>query len=408
MSTYFGRVTIPAYGDWSISRSSDGHMDGIRGMLYADTAAEAKLLRTNLEGHQGDYIAITDDTDTDINGFYFVESVRIDSLADYVPFQGDPVFTFEASLQFIGDYASAKGQSIYARVPGTEDFSTTPSYWWAPPIGAQAVEIGDADSTDVDRDGADGTISVSTDIDDDCNPTWSVAPDSLYDGACYIYAGDQLRVGRKVPMDPTDWYIGNGLMEVRPSAYQSTSDGELQFRFHDGTAWGDWTNFQINWAGTNKVPSWNFFNVIWSQPELVIVRLQRDAAEAPFSQRKLHELDITLRRGGRHVSCVYKFTGTAATHALESTETDTATRPGGTASYAYLDTLISGDRIVYGTPRDFTLSGLEIQLDSADQSFPFWIGAAVDNASTGTGNGPADLAEQFVGQSPERVRIVNR
>lgn len=413
MSTQFGRIALPPYGDWSISKTSDGQMDSITGMLYADSAADAKLLRTNLQGHQGDYIAITDDTDPDIDGFYYVEAIQIDALAEYVPFQGDPVFTFSASVKYVGDYTSAKGQSIYGRVSGVEDFSTTPSYWWAPPVGAQAVEIGSADSVDVDREGADGTISVSTEIDADCNPTWSVAPDSLYGGACYLYGGGEFRVGKKTPMDPTDWYIGNSLMEIRPSAYQGTSDGELQVRFHDGDGWGSWTDFQINWAGTNKVPSWNFFTVLWYQPELLIVRLQRDAQEAPFSKRKIHELDIAIRRGGRFGSFIYKFTGAAATHSFQSNESDTITRPA-SASYVYLDTLltsgdgVTGDRIVYGCPSDFTESGLELEIDDAAQTMRFWIGAAIHNAANGTGNGPADLAEQFVGQSPERVRIVDR
>lgn len=408
MTMTFGRITLPAYQRMDINRTERGQVDRITGLLRADTLAESKVLRTELRGHQGDFIAITDTTDTDINGFYIVDSVRIGAQAKHASFQNAGLFSFTANVTYVGNYATTKLQSILARVSAVEAHATTPSYWWAPALDAQAVETGDASPTNIDRDGEDGTVVVSIDIDADCNPTWSIDPASYYDAAAKVYAGDVLRTGREIPMDVTDWYITNGLMELRPDAYQGTSSGELEVRFHDGTSWGSWQSFFINWAGTNKIPSWNYVTVLWNQPELVIVRLTRDAQEAPTSTTKLHELDISLRRGGRFVSCVYKFTGTAQTHAVEADGSDTATRPGGTASYSYLDTLVSGNRIVWGTPRAFTLSGRENQLNVASTSMPFWIGAAVDDAADATGNGKADLAEQFVGQSPERVRGVAR
>ena len=83
------------------------------------------------------------------------------------------------------------------------------------------------------------------------------------------------------------------------------------------------------------------------------------------------------------------------------------TRPGGTASYVYLDTLVSGDRIVYGTPKAFTLATREIQLNATAKYMPFWIGAEVDQPAD-AGNQDSDLAEQYVGQVAEVVRAVRR
>lgn len=415
MSTKFGRVEMPSFIDWTASRNDDGEINAIAAILYdADGSTDVDLLRTNLKGHQGDYISIVDDSDTTVNGFYYVLQVNI---REHEP--GSGVFDFDAQLEFKGDYGTGKGQSILNRIPSAEDFTITEEFWWAPPVDALAVEIGDADSVDIDRDilvdGSPDTISVSTEIDDDCNPTWSVDPEDIYKGGCYVHVEDKFRVGRRVPMDPTDWYIGNGIMEIRPSVYQGASDGGLQYRFHDDTDWGAWTEFEIRWAGTNDVPSWNFFRVLWYQPELVAIRLERDASEAPFSQRKVHQLDIQLRRGGVLAPHVYKFSGAAATHAIESQESSTLTRSGGTAqSYVTVDDLLTsgdgttGDRLVYGCPNDFTESGMEIELDDAATLMKFWVGAAIHDAANGSGNGPADLAKQFVGMVAERVRIVER
>jgi hypothetical protein len=410
VSMTFGRITLPAYTKLTLGRNERGNLDRLRGWLRDSTLAETKILRTELVGHAGDLIAITDSTDTDINGFYYVDDVSVTAEADKGSLQGTGLFQFDARLTFVGRYSSTELQSLLTMVDAVEDFSTTESYWWAPSIGAQAVDAGGAAPVIVERDGADGTIAVATDMTSGTNPTWSIDPSSYYDGAVELYAdGDVLRTGTEIPMDTTDWYISNGLMQVRPSAYQSTSDGELDVRFHDGTAWGDWQGFFLNWAGSNKIPSWNFVSVLVNQPELVIIRLVRDAAESPFATTTKHELDLTLRRGGRFVCGLYKFTGpTAYTHALEAAGSDTVTRPGGTASYVYLDTLVSGDRIVYGTPKAFTLATREIQLNATSKYMPFWIGAEVDSGSAASGNQAADLAEQYVGQVAEVVRAVRR
>jgi len=404
----FGRLALPDYTRWETRSTNGKDIDRLTLWLRGATLADTKVLRTELRGHEGDAVAITYSTDADIDGFYIVDSVRVSSIARQASLQGNGVFRADVTLTFIGGHASTQLQSLTTRVSAVEDHATTPSYWWAPALGAQAVDAGGVANTLIERDGEDGTVDVAIDIAADVNPTWSIAPASYYAGAVEFYADDELRTGTEMPMDVDNWYISNGLMQVRPGGYQSASNGKIEVRFHDGTAWGTWVAFIINWAGTNALGSFDFVTCLVNTPEQVIVRMVRDALEAPTSSTTLHELDLNLRRGGRLVTALYKFTGAAATHSVEADVSDTATRPGGNASYSYLDTLVSGDRIIWGTPKAFTLATLENTLDVAAQTMPFWLAAAVDNAADATGNGPADLAEQYVGQTAETVRPVRR
>jgi len=402
----FGRLALPDYTQWQMQSRNGKHIDRLTLWLQGASLAATKNLRTELRGHESDYIAISYSSDSDVDGFYYVDSVRITSAARQASLQNTGLFRADISVSFVGDYASTEIQSLLTQISADEDHSVTPSYWWAPASGAKAVNAGSTTTTLVERIG-DATLDVAYDISADINPTWSVAPSAYYTGAVEFYAGDVLRTGTEMPMDPADWYIGNDLMQVRPGNFQVGSNGRLQVRFNDATSWGSWVSFQINNAGSNTIDSWDFVTCLVNTPSLVVVRLIRDALEAPFATTALHQLDIALRRGGVHTDCIYSYTKVNGTHALEADETDTATRPGAAGNYVYLDTLVSGDRIIYGCHKAYALSGLEIQLSSSASHMPFFIGAGI-NDNSDAGNQASDIADQAVGQSPEVVRPVRR
>lgn len=414
--TQFGRLGLEIDWDapqrWRHSIRPASWLDDVSGRFRAANLADTLALAGEFarQAEIQEPLPLLSATYPDIDGFYIIDSIELDAdwrnAALITP--GWVGFRLRAERQ--GSYSQTKLQSLLSMVDAVEDFATTESFWWAPPIGAKAVDAGTTAPTLISRDGEDGINAlVATDMTAGTNPTWSVDPADYFNDAVEIWAGDILRAGLDMPMDPADWVMGNKHMQIRPSVFQGSSDGGLQVRFHDGTTWGTWVNFQINHAGVNTIPEWDFVTIMRNTAGIGTIRMSRDASESPTSTTAIHELDLTLRRGGRLVTGLYKYTGVAATHALEANESDTATRPAGPASYVYLDTLIDGDdRVCYGMPKAFGLSGLEIQLSSTSQHMPFWIGAAVDDAANGTGNGPADLAEQFVGQVGETVKPARR
>lgn len=397
------RWTQRAAGPQGVNRT-----ETISGELRASSLANTKALRSELLAQVGQLVPILSDDDSTLNGIYLLDSADVDLDAYDGPLNDVGVAMFTVTATRVGSFSEVEFQSLLGMVDAAEDFSTTASYWHSPPVGTKAYSAGAASPTLIERATEDGDILTAYDIPEGTHPTWSVDPADYYDGAVELWAGSRLRAGRDMPMDPADWEINAKTMKVRPGAVTGSSNGEIEVAAWDG-AWNTWVPFKITWAGTNDVPSWDYVSVLRNTPEVVAVRLVRDAAESPFATTAKHELDITVRRGCRLVSCVYKFDGSAQTHAVARASSAAATRPGGTASYITFNTLVDGDRWMLGCPRAFTANGTtgEIELDTASKSMPFWIGVAVNNASSG-GNGPADLAGQYVGQSGEQVRAVRR
>ncbi len=139
---------------------------------------------------------------------------------------------------------------------------------------------------------------------------------------------------------------------------------------------------------------------------MVTVRLVRDAATVPASAHR-HVLDVTLRRGSRFVSFLYTYTGTAATHKIVRDTTEAATSQTG---FIQASALTDGNRWMLGCPRAFTADTTNggLTISTAAQSMPFVIGSAIGDAANGTGDGPADLMNQYIGWVSEKVRAIWR
>lgn len=388
---------------------ADGRTVDISGYFRASSLTLTKALRSEILAQVGQLITITYDTDDGLNGVVILDDVRIDLDWNDGSLLNQGYFRFEITVTYIGSYSETEFQSLLAAVSAAEDFGTTPSYWHSPPAGARAYNAGNVSPTLISRTTEDGDIWVAYDIPAGSHPTWSVDPANYYAGAVEMWAGDRLRAGRDMPMDPTDWYLNNGLVQVRPSVYQGASDGVIQCRWFDGAAWGTWVGFYIKWSNSSDVDAYHYVSCLWNTPERATIRLVRDAFESSPTTAK-HELDITLRRGGVFASFVYKYTGGAADHAIYRSTADAATRPSPASSYIKDSTLISGNRWVLGCPKAFTEDTVNggLVLDVASREMPFFVGAAIGDAADASGDGPADLAEQYVGQVAEQVRAVRR
>jgi len=393
----------------NLSGREDVRSVDISGFLRDTTLARTKVLRGELLAQVGRLVPVVYTTDADLNGMAILDRVDIDMSHRDASLQSVGFIRFSVGVTYLGAYSELEFQSLLSMVDAAEDFSTTPSFWHSPPVGALAYSAGGGAPTLIERPTEDGDIFLAYDVPANTHPTWSVDPAAYYDGAVELWVDDRLRAGRDMPMSVTGWLINGKTMQVREGGFGSTSTGRIEFRVHDGTSWGTWVSFRIDNAGANTIDAWHFVTCIRNDAEAVTVRLVRDAAEDSATTAK-HELDITVRRGCRLVSCVYKYDGIAGTHEVRRHTASAATRPAGPASYITFDTLIDGDRWALGCPKAFTEDTTNggITLTSGALNMPFWVAVAVDNESTGAGNGPGDLAQQFVGQVAESVRAVRR
>lgn len=403
-------VDLNSPQDLSFDVDDDRRRLTIRGYLRAASLDETKALRSELLAQRGQLVPVVWAGDASMTGVGVVDAVTIDVDWRDGALQGAGFFRFVVVLDWVGSTSEVEFQSLLSAVWATEAHSTDAEWWHAPPVGALAYSAGGSTPVLIDRVTEDGTIHVATDMPAGTHPTWSVNPANYYDGAVELWAGGRLRAGRDMPMVPAGWEINAKTIRIRPgTSAPGVSNGALEVAVWQGSAWGPWVSFSVWWDGTNRIPSWNYVSVLKNTPEAVVLRLVRDAAEAPYASTAKHELDINVRRGARLVTMLYKFDGAAAQHAVGFTTTTGSSRPS-SASYIYGSSLIDGDRWLVGAPAAFTEDAVEgqVQLDAPSKSMPWWVGVAAGNANNGTGDGPADLAKQFVAQSGETVRAVRR
>lgn len=389
--------------------SEERRIVNISGYLRAGEIDDTQALRDELLAQIGQQVIITYDNDERLNGAAILDNVFVDLRWTDGALLGEGFFRFDVDLTWIGSYSEVEYQSLLSSVSAAEDHATQPSYWHSPPVGARAYSAGAASPSLIERESEDGDIMVAYDIPAGTHPTWSVAPENYYLGAVELWAGDYLRAGRDMPMDVTDWEINGKTIRVKPGVTTGESNGRVLFAVHNGSTWETDVPISIAWAGTNVITGWDYVTCLRNTPEAVTIRLVRDAVEDLSSTAK-HELDITVRRGARLVSCVYKFDGSAQTHQVRhALSGQAATRPGGTASYIRFDSTVDGSRWLIGCPKAFTADeeNGRITLTSASLVMPFFVGVDLDDSGS-SGDSPADLAAQYVGQSAEAVRAVRR
>lgn len=405
-----GRISLEVEpAEWSIERGVDTQSYSFRGFLLADSQETTQYIRNELMNQHSDLVAITWDTDDWFNGYYYLTDVRVETTP--VSYMRRGLFPFEISLYRVGGYATTELQSLVTSGDRLNDFGTTPQPWHAVPVGTLAYDAGPGnDVVESTRETEDGTMAVYYDIDATWDPSWSVDPADYYNGAVEIYTQDVLRTGRELPgNDPTDWYMTNGLIEVRSQTFQGTSNGRFEIRPWDGSAWDSWIDFKIVYDATHNVPEWHYMTIVKNKPEACVIKLVRDAATVPPSAHR-HTLDFLLRRGSPFVECIYSFSSTSTkTHRVGRDSTDAANRPSG-ASYIHDATAFEGHRWILGAPFEFTENTTEgyITMDDARTFMPFFVGFNINAAANDTGNGVADMTKQYTAPLAETVRAVRR
>lgn len=376
----------------------------LRGWLMATSQSTTLALRSELVDQIGQLVAVTYTLDPTMDGFYIPTDVRIEAILG--SFRGRGAYRFEISLLRIGTDARTELQSLITGAGITNSHSIAGDLWWAAPPSALAISTGVTSVVEFARASEDGSFGVFLGVSTDDDPSWSITPANYYKAAAKIYTAGRLRAGQDFRNDPANWELNNGVIRVRPVTFGGSSTGRFDVNFHNGSTWGTDIRFKLRWIDTTDIPAWHYMTCMRNSPELVIIRIVRDAETAPPSAER-HVLDIQLRRGAPFISCYYTYTGAAGTHAVARDSVDAATAGNGFIK----DTgTIGGHRWVLGSPRAVALDTTngKVTLSVAAQTFPFFIGAAIDDAADGSHNGPNDLAWQYVGHMSETVRAIRR
>lgn len=388
------------------SRTMDGGRQMlIKGFLKSDLIAKTIALRTELMEQQGQLIALTYSLDPTWNGFYILTDTRVESIP--VSYRGAGFYQFEALVLRIGSDSRTELQSLLSGAGVTNSHSLGGQLWHATPPLALAYDAGTTTPTEHTRTSEDGAMGVYLGVSVNQDPTWSISASNYYKAAVKVTTQSRVRSGLDTKSDPADWELQNGLIRIRPQTYQSVSNGFFDFQFYSGSVWSQAITFKIVFSNTTDIPKWHYVSIIRNTPEMATVRIIRDAETSPPSAYR-HVLDFTLRRGAPFVSCHYTFKSpTSALHAVARTTADAATAGTG---HIRDNGVIDGHRWILGSPRGITndLTNGKIILSVASTTFPFFIGAALNDAASGSGSGPTDVTNQYIGWCSETVRAVRR
>lgn len=408
-----GRIELPMEpSNWTISRQPDSQSYTFEGFIIGTSLATTQYFRNELMNQHGAMVPVVWDKDTWFNGYYYLMEIEVETLeASYLRFGAYP---FRAGLYRVGGFASTELQSLITSGDRVNDFNTTPAPFHAPPVGTLAYDAGNQTAIEVVRATVDGNISTFHNIDTTHDPSWSVEPADYYKGGVYIYTDGVLRAGTEQPAnDPTDWYMGNGLIEVRPVTYQSASNGRYEIRAWNGSAWSAWKAFRLTYQGQYVIPSWHYMTIVRNTAEAGVVKLIRDAATVPASAHR-HTLDILLRRGAPYIECIYTYSGPPDRNQVGPHVATAASRPSTDSSYVYGSTTHDGHRWFLASVYNFTLNSTgstgptgNIWMDDDNRVMPYANGFVINNSTAATEN-VVGLVQSYAGPVAETVRAIRR
>lgn len=408
-------VNLTGPKDWQI----DGRMHRLRGVLNPKTTfADAQSLRTELLYHQGDVVRMEYDVDATFDGIYRVLDVKVDANHADAALLGTGLFRFDIRLELIGTYSSAEFQGLLDHQTHSNDHGLIAgelNWWHAAPVGRLAYTLGNVSGSpgEITRTGADGTVNVAVGI-PDTSPQWTVSAANFYKGACYVKVGGYTRSGVDVPLDVTDWELGNSLVKVTPGLTTGASNGQIEVAHYDTSAYATAKAYTIKYATTTAISKWSKMRIIRNLPELCVIELIDDANEAGGNKFTRHTLTLTLRRGALLVSGFYFYDGAAATYSLDRavTEASTAVTPTGAATVMAVRATANdadGNRFVLGssmtTTQDLTQGGLDF---ASTQFFDFFISSEIDGSAAQTQDQAGNQCLQYLAVSNEQVRPVPR
>lgn len=356
------------------------------------TRAELEVRRQDLLGLKNSLVPVVFTNKTELNGYYVVKDVN----SDLNNWTGEVItVNWQVILTRAGSDAEVDIESRLAgALTRSNEHSATGERWHAPPIGHFAYWTGATIPSVVTRTGADGPIVVYRGVPASTNPRFAcLATDYLEGRVSFLDEDDRERSGTSLSLDASDWTLTNGLVRVKPLS----SSGVLEIAAYTGS----WSakSWDLKVSGTTLgVP--DAVTLLRNDPECVIVRLLWTHTVGRT------EVDLTLRRGARHVE-LYMKRQTAATIRVELVTAAAATSATGYIRATANDG--AGNRYIIGSAKDFEVDLVNgaIYQDSVTVLDAF-IGVIAAGSGAVSGDAGDDIRAQYLGAPTEVVRGVRR
>lgn len=391
----------------------------IKTTLIGSTLAELRALRQAAlglaENRDEPVVPFTWTEDSDLDGFYFVKSAQVDSVpASLTAFWVPASFTLQRipdgfASPLIEGRCRAADRTNSHTIAGARSFHA---------VASAAVGYKGAPNTKTTRSTETGDVKVftgssATDHYYDASPTWYLAPASHYVGAAYVKIGTVATIGRQIRNAPTDWILGNGIVEVRPG----NAAGDLNVRLWNGAAWEEGsTDFELFFeSGGNTyalTENPHAITILRNTPEECRIRLTyTGTVTGGLSDEWAYYLDLRVRRGARFVECYLSGSATAKFGCRRtSNEAHSTLNVDGTGTGGIVATAndAAGNKFLILCPSTFTeIANGALHLTTANDEFYFGIGWELDGTgATGTNTAAeVGLAYYVAGGDTQRVVV---
>lgn len=392
----WGTVTIDGIPFRETITASDGDSLTLAGQesFLPSPSTYVRAVHGNVRGLRGRVVPVSVSDKSQLSGFYQV--TRADStLTDHA--NGAVVIAdWSIELTRLGTERDVEFES---RVPTVGRLTTIPSppaarFWHAAPVGVKDYFTGaTVPASTFTRASAEGLVTVQSGIPADVAPRWTVGVDDAVKGSARVVIDGYRRAGLDTPDPGTTWEVNNGIVRLTKGSF----DGTFAVSAWSGSAWVSMASFMF-WSNIflDFDPE---FTILRNDLEEVTIRLTYPTVPGRIT------CDLTLRRGSRFVTGIFKRHSAAYVSLAEVDDTGV----GVTGGIRRSANDSNGNRWVSGSSRNVELNLPEgaIGVPSVTM-FDFFVGHEVNATAPGTGNAFADLLAQYLGTTGDRTTAVRR
>lgn len=284
----------------------------VTGQTPHGSVPDALTLRQQLMGYVDSadetFVPVTWADQPQVNGYYRVVSADI-SPNPRAAFAG--VYDFRVDLARVQGFTAPLIESVILGKLRTTTLSLTQRRTQSVPAGSRSyVEFyPDTGSLipralSVRRAGESSVLNVFSGAGDVMVGQFYLPPVKFYEGAATVTMGGRVVAGRQVQNTPSDWMIGNDIMQVEPVPGE---DFAIRIRMWNVNAWSTWQTITFKWENPAVNPRKRLkfphtITIMANSPEAATVRLLTTTGAASGGDYSPISVDFTIRRGSRTVA----------------------------------------------------------------------------------------------------------
>lgn len=265
---------------------------------------DANALRESLLAQSGRLLPVICNVDPSINGYYYLTDASVELSHSLGSLSDKGFFPYSVTLEYV---ASEHLATTFTGGVMPNAYNNTSNPRWMGRTDLEFMSTGGVPNTGGQRGGSEGQVRVIQ-IPDDGTHRRGIRPKDFYTRGCRLFATGDLIAGENIPADihdPMSWEINNTLVKAVPII------GGIRVSMWQPSI-GDWTSpveiliYDQPFDGNQiQIDAWRVLYILRNDPDEVTVRVGQPRGVGGGGMRML---DLTVRKGMRHIHCFYQVT----------------------------------------------------------------------------------------------------